>query len=311
MTTPGDGGKTVVVAGGSGFVGTALAHHLSQCGYRVRILSRTPRDSDSFIHWSPKEGLLPAKDLENSLAVINLAGANIASGRWSEKRKEIILESRIRSTELLSQTISKLKHPPKVFLSASAIGYYGPNQPEPLTENAPRGEGFLSSVCKRWEDAALLPQGVTRLVIPRIGIVFGASGGILQKVKLPFQLGLGGRLGSGEQVMSWIGLTDVVHAFEFLITNEDAEGIVNLVAPNPITNREFTELVGQALNRPTPFPVPAFMLRLIFGEMADEMLLASTHAAAERLLKLGYQFFEVNALEAIKGAVSPKSSENA
>ena len=215
---------------------------------------------------------------------MHLAGENIAAGRWTEATKARIKESRIRGTRLLCESVARLHRPPKVLVCASAIGYYGDRGVSVVDEDSSPGAGFLAEVCREWEaaTAAARASGI-RVVQLRLGVVLTAAGGALAKLLLPFQLGAGGRLGSGEQYMSWVSIDDVIGAILHVLRTDTLQGPVNAVAPHPVTNQEFTKTLGRVLMRPTLFPVPAVAARLAFGEMADEMLLASTRVAPTRL----------------------------
>lgn len=241
--------------------------------------------------WDPTDGLLDEREVESFDAVIHLAGESLAGGRWTAARKARIRESRVNSTQLLADRLTRLKHRPKLFFCASAIGIYGNRGNECLTEEALPGEGFLAEVCKEWEAAAKCASSAgIRVVHLRFGVILSSHGGALQKMLTPFQLGLGGVIGSGDQYWSWITLDDVVGAIEHLLTSQNADGGVNVVSPEPVTNREFTKVLGRILRRPTLLHVPRFAARLAFGELADEALLASQRVAPTKLLNNGYSF---------------------
>jgi uncharacterized protein (TIGR01777 family) len=235
-------------------------------------------------------GTIDASALEGVDAVVHLAGENIAQ-RWTSSQKAKIRDSRIKGTQLLCETLARLSSPPKVLVSASAIGYYGDRGEQILTEDSPLGRGFLAEVCRGWE-AATEParQRGLRVVPLRFGVVLSPAGGALAKMLPPFRLGLGGMVGSGRQYMSWIALDDVVGAIQHAIVTDTLQGPTNAVAPQAVTNQEFTKTLGKALGRPTVFPLPAFAARLMFGEMADELLLASTRVQPAKLLGSGYRF---------------------
>ncbi len=224
-------------------------------------------------------------------AVVHLAGENISAGRWTDARKARIRDSRVQGTRLLCESLVGLSQPPKVLVCASAVGYYGDRKDEVLTEESTPGAGFLAEVCREWEEAAeSAAQASIRVVYLRTGIVLSPSGGALAKMLLPFKLGLGGRIGGGGQYMSWIALNDAIGAIHHAIVTEALRGPANLVAPSPVTNLEFTKTLGRVLSRPTIFPLPGFVARLVLGEMADGLLLASTRAEPARLLGTGYVF---------------------
>ncbi|MDP6039874.1 MAG: TIGR01777 family oxidoreductase, partial [Candidatus Latescibacteria bacterium] len=262
----------VLISGASGLIGSALKTALSERGDRVLALTRQTSLADSEITWDPASGQIDTTRLDNLDAVIHLAGENIAASRWTPAQKARIRDSRVFGTTLIAQTLAQLPTPPKVFISASAIGYYGHRSDETLTESSTPGDGFLPDVCIAWEDAAkpAIEAGI-RTVYPRIGIVLSPDGGALAKMRLPFKLGLGGIIGSGTQYMSWIGLNDLISILLFAIDNNTISGPINAVSPTPVTNREFTKTLGRALSRPTLFPLPAFIARLALGEMANAL----------------------------------------
>jgi len=286
---------TVLVTGSHGLVGSALVPALAARGDRVLKLVRgmgpvqaaTPHE----IVWDPAAGTIDVGRLAGVDAVIHLAGENISAGRWTRARKARIRDSRVRGTRLLAETVAALPHPPRVLLAASATGYYGDRGAEILSEDSSPGTGFLADVCREWE-AAVEParRAGIRVVSMRSGVVLSPVGGMLAQVRPVFRLGLGGRLGSGRQYLSWIAIDDLVGAVLHLLADASAAGPVNTVAPGPVTNAEFTQALGRALSRPALFAIPAPVLRAMFGEMADGALLASTRAEPARLLASGYQF---------------------
>jgi len=267
----------VLISGSHGLVGKALIRSLVEDGQEVVRLVRSGHKLGALdIEWRPNHGRIDAQHLEGFDAVVHLAGESIASGRWTDEKKRAIRESRVKGTSLLSETIAQLSRPPSVFISASAIGYYGNRGDEELTEKSGPGDDFLASVCVQWEDAtrAASEKGI-RTILARFGIILDRHGGALAKMLTPFRMGIGGRVGDGRQWMSWIALDDVVNALKFLMLDSAVHGPVNIVAPNPVTNAEFTKILGRVLSRPTFFPVPAFGARLAFGEVADALLLSS------------------------------------
>jgi uncharacterized protein (TIGR01777 family) len=267
----------ILLSGSHGLVGKALVRSLTGDGHEVVRLVRGERAAGSSdVEWGPEQGRIDAEQLEGIHAVVHLAGENIASGRWTADKKRAIRESRVKGTALLSDALARLSRPPSVFLSASAIGYYGNRGDELLTEKSAPAKDFLASVCVEWE-AATRPaaeKGI-RTVCTRFGIILDAHEGALAKMLPPFRMGIGGRIGDGKQWMSWIALDDVVNGLKFLIKDESIHGPVNFVAPSPVRNAEFTKTLGRILSRPTFFPVPEFGVRLAFGEMADALLLSS------------------------------------
>jgi uncharacterized protein (TIGR01777 family) len=288
----------VLIGGSHGLVGTALIKSLEAEGHEIFRLVRHYPDSSSEIEWSPDRYSIALARLEGFDAVVNLAGESIAEGRWTEDKKRRIRESRIKGTKLLGDALANLTNRPKTFICASAVGYYGDRGDELLTESSTPGKDFLADLCVEWEKAtALATEKGIRVVNTRFGLILDPNGGALAKMLPPFRMGLGGSIGSGKQWMSWIALDDVVGALKFALVNEDLNGPVNFVAPNPVTNAEFTKRLGEALSRPTLFPIPAFGVRLAFGEMADALLLSSQRVAPKRLKEAGYEF-EYQQLEA-------------
>jgi len=282
----------VIVSGATGLVGSVLTRNLAAAGHRVRRLVRVPPAPNSRdVFWDPGRGVLDPASLRGVEAAVHLAGENIAAGRWTEAKKNSIRESRTRGTRLVAEALARLSPPPRVLVSASAVGYYGSRGSEVLTERSVPGRGFLAEVCRDWE-AASAPASAAgiRTVTLRFGVVLSPDGGMLAKVLVPFRLGLGGRVGNGEQFMSWIEIGDLARVIEHALETHSLSGAVNAVSPHPATNREFTETLGRVLSRPTVFPVPALGARLAFGEMAEEMLLASTRVEPERLLDSGFVF---------------------
>ncbi len=278
----------VTITGGRGLIGTALTRALRERGDQVRILSRSPAPGE--FRWNPATGDLDLQALEGSSAVIHLAGEAIASGRWSDARKARIRSSRRDGTALVASALGMLTRPPSVLLSASAIGIYGDRGDATLTESSPLGTGFLPTVGAEWE-AATAPAAMVgiRTVLLRIGLVLTPEGGILHRLLPPFRLGLGGPIGNGQQWMSWIALPDLVSAALCLLDGTLA-GAVNLTAPTPVRNAEFTRTLSQALHRPAVIRVPAFALRLAFGSLADAALLASQRVEPARLIAAGFSF---------------------
>jgi hypothetical protein len=282
----------ILVSGAHGLVGKALSTALTNEGHEIVSLVRRDRVvGKPEVEWHPNQGLIDAERIEGFDAVVHLAGESIASGRWNKRKKTAIRESRVKGTALLSQSIARLSRPPTAFICASAIGYYGNRGDELLTENSAPGNEFLSEVCVAWEKAsgAAAEVGI-RTVNTRFGIILDKNGGALEKMVTPFRMGIGGKVGDGKQWMSWIAFGDVVGGLRFVIENSSLKGPVNFVAPNPVTNAEFTKTLGDVLSRPTIFPVPAFAARLAFGEMADALLLASQKVAPTRLLENGFGF---------------------
>lgn len=281
----------VVVTGASGLVGSALVPFLTTGGHEVvRLVRRAPKAKDE-ARWDPEAGAIDEAALEGVDAVVHLAGENIAAGRWTEARKARLRSSRVGPTRLLAETLAGLKKKPKVLVSASAIGYYGSRGDAWVTETDAPADDFLGRLSAEWEKATepAAKAGI-RVVRLRTGIVLSPAGGALGKMLLPFRAGLGGVVGPGTQYMSWIALDDLLGVIHHVLDRADIAGPVNAVAPEPVTNAVFTKTLGRVLGRPTIAPAPAFALRLVFGEMADATLLASTRVRPERLLATGYRF---------------------
>ena len=279
----------ILVTGPSGLIGSGLIPLLSGKGHTITRLSRSGSSADT-AYWNPEGGEIEAIKLEGHDAVVHLAGENIA-GRWTREKKAKIEQSRIKGTGLLSRTLAGLNSKPAVIVSASGIGFYGDRGDEVLTEDSRPGEGFLAGLSIKWENA-LRPatEAGIRVVNMRLGVVLSPGGGALEKMLPPFKLGLGGRLGSGEQYWSWIAIDDVLWAIYHSLVSDTLRGPVNFTAPGPVTNREFAEALGDALGRPAFFPVPAFALRALLGEMAEETMLSSTRAVPAKLLGAGFNF---------------------
>ena len=291
----------VAVSGASGLVGRQLCAFLSTGGHVVkRLVRREARDAGE-IAWDPRGGEIDLAAMEGLDAVVHLAGENLASGRWSAARKERIHRSRSEGTRTLASAIARLERPPAVLVSASAIGWYGDARDEEVDESAPPGEGFLARVCEDWESAAdPAREAGVRVVHPRIGIVLSADGGALSLMRLPFSLGLGGPLGSGAQWMSWIALDDLVGLIHQALFDEALQGPVNAVAPEPARQRDFARTLGRVLRRPAVLPAPAFALRLLLGEMADEMLLGGARVRSRVLPGTGFEFLFPSLEEALR-----------
>jgi uncharacterized protein (TIGR01777 family) len=280
---------TVAISGASGLVGGALSAFLTTGGHTVRrIVRRRERPTD--ILWDLAAGTIDRAALEGVDAVVHLAGESIAA-RWSEAKKKAIRTSRVRGTELLSQAITTLKRPPSVFVSASAIGYYGSRGEEPVDESSAPGSGFLAEVCQAWEAAAEPARAAgIRVVHPRIGMVIASAGGALKQLLLPFSIGLGGPVGSGRQGMSWIALDDLLGVILAAIRTPSLSGPVNAVAPGSLSNKAFGQTLGRVLRRPAFAPLPAFAVRTLFGAMGEELLLGGAYVRPKRLLDAGFVF---------------------
>ncbi len=281
----------VLVTGATGLVGSALCPFLTTGGHEVHRLTRSaPKDAND-IQWNPATRDLPKAQLEGLDAVIHLAGESIAGSRWNAKVKDRLRSSRIEGTKFLCETLAQLQRPPKALICASAIGFYGDRGADLLNESAKPGNGFLADLCRDWEAASdpVRAKGM-RVVNLRIGFVLSAKGGGLAAMLLPFKLGAGGVMGSGRQYWSWVALDDVVGAIHHCLMKERLSGPVNVTAPSPVTNYEFTKTLGKVLNRPTIVPMPALAARFALGEMANELLLASARVMPNRLSESGYSF---------------------
>ena len=280
----------IAVTGSHGLVGTAMIPAMTKMEYQVTRLVRGQAGVGS-VDWDPTAESFDSSVLQGVDAVVHLAGENIASSRWTSQVKERIRRSRVQGTRILAEGLAAMPTPPQIFISASAIGYYGDCGDELLAEDSPAGNGFLADTALQWE-AATQPASDAgiRVVRMRIGVILSPRGGALAKMLLPFKLGAGGRVGNGRQWWSWIALDDVVGAILHLLSNDAISGPVNVVSPNPVSNSVFTKILGRELKRPTIFPMPAVVARIVLGEMANELLLASTRVQPERLLETGYQF---------------------
>lgn len=282
--------RHILIAGASGFVGTALSAALRSQGHDVVELVRSQPRNENQRFWQPSEHRIDQALIDNADIVINLAGASIAGGWWTEKRKHLILQSRLDCTTTLADAIARAARKPELFISTSAVGYYGSRPGEILTERSCAGDDFLADVCMQWEAASdpARDAGV-RVVHPRFGLVLSGTGGMLPLIKKPFQFAIGGRIG-GDQYMSWIDLHDLLRAMEFVIANDSVGGPVNFVAPNPVTNAEFTKAMGTALHRPTIVPVPKPVAGLLGGELVQQLLLADQRVLPIVLSDASFQF---------------------
>ncbi len=295
----------VLISGASGLVGRALVTSLAADGHQVIRLVRSSQQAEEpdAILWSPRDGTIDSAGLEAAGrfdAAVHLAGEGIAAKRWTDAQKKRILESRVHGTRLLANARAGLSTAPGVFVSASAIGWYGDRGDEWLDESAEAGDIFLSEVCREWESAtAPAVEAGMRVVLHRVGVVLSQDGGALAKMLTPFRLGLGGRVGSGQQYWSWISLEDLVRSIRHVIDDETIAGPVNAVAPHPATNSEFTRTLGKCLRRPTVFPLPAFVARLMLGQMADELLLGGARVRPGVLDATGFEWAHPNLPDAL------------
>jgi uncharacterized protein (TIGR01777 family) len=299
----------VAVTGATGLVGSAVCKAFGAAGDRIMRLGRSPSiGSIDEILWNPEDGISNTARLERTDTIVHLAGESIANGRWTSNKKERIHNSRVRGTHKLCEQIAEMERPPQVLVCASAIGYYGDRGNVELTEQSEPGSGFLADVCREWE-AATQPasdRGV-RVVNLRIGVVLSRKGGALAQMLTPFRMGVGGRIGSGRQYWSWVHLDDVVGAIRHCIEHPDLRGAVNCVSPTPVTNLEFTKTLGKVLARPTILPMPRIGARLVLGQMANDLLLASTRVVPKRLTETGYQFARPDLVSALREELATSS----
>lgn len=291
----------ILISGSHGLVGQALNRSLASDGHTVMRLVRRSSASENEIEWQPESGVIDPSKIEALDAVIHLAGESIASGRWTDVKKQRIFDSRVKGTFALSKAIAQLNEPPKTFLCASAIGYYGDRKDELLRESSAPGNDFLATVCVQWEKATgpAVEKGI-RTVCTRFGIILDKKGGALAKMLTPFRMGIGGRVGDGKQWMSWIALDDVVTALRFVLNKANITGPVNFVAPNPVTNEAFTRALGRTLGKPSLIPIPEFGVRLAFGEMADALLLSSQRVDPTKLKDAEFDFRLTTIEEALR-----------
>jgi uncharacterized protein len=304
----------ILVSGSTGFLGTSLIEALEREGHAITRLvrpetsqSRPASGSGQTLAWDPVGGAFDAASAEGADALVHLAGASIAGGRWNASRKKLLRTSRIAATRHLIGALARLQRPPRVIVAASAIGYYGSRGEETLTESSAPGDDFLAGLCREWE--AETAQGAefgARVVSLRFGIILAAHGGALPRMLTPFKLGVGGRLGTGRQWMSWVTLEEVLNVIQFALAGAELAGPVNVVAPNPVRNSEFTKILAKTLHRPALFPAPAFALRVALGEMADALLLVSQKVSPAVLVNAGYQFLQPELAEALGDVLRKK-----
>jgi len=295
----------VAVTGSHGFIGSALLPALTRAGHRPVRIVRGHAAGDDEIRWNPEAGTIDADGLEGVGGVVHLAGAGIGDKRWTDARKRLILESRTKGTDLLARTLAGLTRPPSALVSASAIGYYGNRGDEALDEQSAPGNDFVARVCVQWE-AATAPAADAGIRVARVrgGIVLGREGGVLSRLLLPFRLGLGGRIASGRQYMSWISIDDEVRAILHALTHDQVAGPVNLTGPAPVTNDEFTKTLGRVVHRPTLIPTPLFPLRARYGsELVQHLLVEGQRVLPKRLEATGYAFEHPTLEDALRAVV--------
>ena len=288
-----ENGSRIAITGATGLVGSALTSALSGQGNQVIPLRRGTSQSDGTdVFWEPSgRGIIDPKALGDIDTIVHLAGENIATARWTDAQKQKIRVSRVDATRNLVRSLRNCEKPPATLVCASAIGFYGDRGSEEMTESSAPGSGFLPEVCQDWEAAAAEAEELgIRVVRVRIGVVLSTQGGALAKMLTPFKLCAGGIVGNGKQYWSWIGLSDLVDVLEEAIANKDLRGVINAVSPNTVTNREFTKVLGKVLRRPALFPLPAFVAKIMLGEMADDLLLGSTRVVPEVLNRSGFEF---------------------
>lgn len=295
----------ILITGATGLIGTALQKDLKEKGYEVLLASRSEPKGENDVQWSIEDGFAEPEKLEGLDAVVHLAGESVSGLRWTDDKKKAIRDSRVIGTRTMVKALSQLKNRPKVLVAASATGFYGERGDEELTESSTAGDTFLAEVAKEWEGEARRAEDAgIRTVLLRTGIVLSKDGGALGAMLLPFKLGVGGVVGSGKQWMSWISLDDQISAINFAIENENIRGAVNAVAPNPVTNEEFTKTMGEVLYRPTFLPLPEFVVSMALGEMGDALLLSSTRVLPKRLEDAGFKFQYPELKQALEKAIA-------
>ncbi|MHB8410582.1 MAG: TIGR01777 family oxidoreductase [Candidatus Acidiferrales bacterium] len=299
----------IIISGSSGLVGSALINSLRADGHSIARLVRSGSPSQTGpasenIRWEPPTGSIDLAGMEGADALVHLAGASIADGRWTPARKQILRRSRVDATRHLIAGLAQLSRKPRVLVAASAIGYYGDRGAETLTESAASGNGFLAGICREWEaETAQAERLGIRTVMLRFGIILAANGGALKRILVPFRIGVGGRLGTGRQWMSWITLDEVVAVIRCAIENDLLRGPVNAVSPSPVTNSEFTSVLAGVLHRPALFPTPRAVLRIALGEMADALLFSSQRVVPEKLQAQLYTFRHPELKEALESVL--------
>lgn len=304
--------KRILITGATGFIGEPLCRELVGNGYQVVAIGRNPERADKLfqgkvtaIGWDDFGSDIPSELVEDAAAIVNLAGDNIAAGRWTEKKKALILQSRLKVGKAVTKATRNAKKKPRVLIQASGIGYYGDRGDEELDEKSSNGKGFLADVAEKWEGSVrgVETMGV-RTATVRLGVVLGKNGGVVSRLVTPFRFFAGGHPGSGKQWMSWIHLKDVIGAIRMLIENENCNGTFNLTAPEPIVAKKFYDTFGKTMHRPCVFPMPAFMLRLMLGEIADELLLTSSRVVPKKLLEAVYKYSFPNLYEALDDIIT-------
>ncbi len=297
-------GMRVLITGSTGLIGLELQKSFAAKGYDMLLASRKEATDERHVQWSIEDGFAEPEKLEGIDVVVHLAGENVSGLRWTDEKKKAIRDSRVLGTRNVVDAISKLESKPKVLIASSAIGFYGERGEEELVESSAPGDNFLAGVCREWEaESRRAEDAGIRTVLLRTGIVLSKDGGALATMLTPFKLGVGGVVGSGKQWMSWISLDDEIDVINFAIENENIRGAVNAVSPNPVTNHDFTKTLGDVLYRPTILPLPEFAVSMIFGEMGDALLLASTKVIPKRLADAGFEFKYPDLRPAIEHAI--------
>ena len=299
----------ILITGSSGLVGSALVTHLRAAGHDVvRLVRRPSGQADAFV-WTPDKGAIDLRAFAGVDGVVHLGGENIGKKRWTVEGKRLIMESRVTGTMLISSALAAMTSRPRVMVCASAVGFYGDRGDAVLDESSAGGGGYLASVATQWEKASepAAAAGV-RVASVRLGMVLSAVGGALPRMLFPFRMGLGGPIGSGRQYVSWVAIRDVVEAVQYILQNDSLSGPINLVSPDPVTNRQFVKALGHALHCPACIPLPAFVVKALFGEMGKELLLSSTRAVPRKLLSAGYVFLHPELGGALKRIVGARGN---
>lgn len=296
--------SNILITGGTGFIGQALTELLQQANHSISTLSRQPKGANQF-SWQPDEGSMDVNALENQDIVIHLAGESLFTKRWSAKRKNYLKHNRQSACKTLIHHINEAANPPRTLIVASAIGFYGDTAEKVVDEHSPKGDNFPAEICQLIEtEAGELDQNKTKLVIARLGVVIDKSGGAVKQLLPPFKSFLGGPIGNGQQWMSWISLKDCIAGFQYFIDHQDCQGCYNLTSPNPVSNQQFSSVLAQTLHRPCWLPLPAFAVRLLFGEMGESLLLANANVLPTKLTHEGFEFAYPSIDQALSATLS-------
>ncbi len=310
--------KRILITGATGFVGRPLSIALAGAGYEVVALSRRRAEAETIfagnikvVEWDAVTAGGWSEHIDGALAIVNLAGENIGAGRWSEKKKKLIIESRLNAGAAITEAIRNAEYKPEVLIQTSGVGYYGDRGDELLDENSSNGAGFLADVARQWEASVREVAGMgVRLATIRLGVVLGSHGGVMSRLIPPFRFFVGGHPGSGRQWLPWVHIDDVIGVVRFLIESANCEGPFNVTAPEPTLSKDFYDLLGKAMHRPAFFPMPAFALKLALGEMATELLLPSTKVVPKKLLEAGYEFIFPDPAAAFSDILKPSGAKN-